>query len=97
MLISQKYSQTSTLDQNRSHKIEFLQLSTEDRVRKILEFLEKRNIIEFYKLFKKDEGKQGVVVSMLASLELAKEKKIEIIQNEDSNHFYIKSKKSLNE
>ena len=30
-------------------------------------------------------------------LELAKEKKIEIIQNEDSNHFYIKSKKSLNE
>jgi len=32
----------------------------------------------------------------LASLELAKEKKIEIIQNEDSNHFYIKSKKSLN-
>tara|TARA_B100001248_G_scaffold225484_1_gene183069 strand:+ start:187 stop:966 length:780 start_codon:yes stop_codon:yes gene_type:complete len=81
---------------DRSHKIEFLQLSTEDRVRKILEFLEKRNIIEFYKLFKKDEGKQGVVVSMLASLELAKEKKIEIIQNEDSNHFYIKSKKSLN-
>ena len=82
---------------DKSHKIEFLQLSTEDRVRKILEFLEKRNIIEFYKLFKKDEGKQGVVVSMLASLELAKEKKIEIIQNEDSNHFYIKSKKSLNE
>ena len=59
-------------------------------------YLKKRNIVEFYKLFKKDEGKQGVVVSMLASLELAKEKKIEIIQNEDSNHFYIKSKKSLN-
>ena len=49
-----------------------------------------------YKLFKKDECKQGVVVSMLASLELAKEKKIEIIQNEDSNDFYIKSKKSQN-
>ena len=29
-------------------------------------------------------------------IDLAKEKKIEIIQNEDSNHFYIKSKKSLN-
>ena len=81
---------------DKGHNIEFLELSTEDRVRKILEFLKKRNIVEFYKLFKKDEGKQGVVVSMLASLELAKEKKIEIIQNEDSNHFYIKSKNSLN-
>ncbi|MEK9650087.1 MAG: ScpA family protein [Gammaproteobacteria bacterium] len=73
------------------HTIEFEELSTQERIALILEILSKRNIVQFYKVLKKSEGRQGVAVSLLASLELAKDGKVEIIQNEDSNHMYLKT------
>ena len=73
------------------HTIEFEELSTQERIALILEILSKRNIVQFFKVLKKAEGRQGVAVSLLASLELAKDGKVEIIQNEASNHMYLKT------
>ena len=66
-------------------------MSTQDRINLILQILGKRNIVGFYKTLQKNEGKQGVAVSLLASLELAKDGHVELIQNEN-NEIYIKSK-----
>ena len=73
------------------HFVEFEELSTQERIEHILGLLTKRNIIQFFKTFKKSEGRQGVAVALLASLELVKDGNIEIIQNEDSNQLYLKS------
>jgi len=73
------------------HFVEFEELTTQERIEHILGLLTKRNIIQFFKTFKKSEGRQGVAVALLASLELVKDGNIEIIQNEDSNQLYLKS------
>ena len=73
-----------------SHQIAFEELSTQDRINYILQILAKRNIIGFNKTLQKSEGKQGVAVSLLASLELAKDGHVELIQNKN-NEIYIKS------
>ena len=73
------------------HFVEFEELSTQERIEHILGLLTKRNIIQFFQTFKKSEGRQGVAVALLASLELVKDGNVEIIQNEDSNHLYLKS------
>jgi segregation and condensation protein A len=53
--------------------------------------LSKRNIISFSKTLRKSEGRQGVVVTFLASLELAKDGHVELIQNK-TNEIFLKSK-----
>ncbi len=73
------------------HEIMFEELSTQDRIALILSILNKYNVIQFFQTYQKQEGKQGVVVSLLASLDLAKDGHVELIQNEDSNQLYIKS------
>jgi len=76
---------------DKSHQIEFEELSTQDRIQLILSILSKRNLIGFYKTLQKSEGKVGVVVSFLASLELAKDGCVDLIQNKNEE-IYIKSK-----
>ena len=73
------------------HEIHFEELSTQDRIALILSILNKRNVIQFFQTYQKEEGKQGVVVSLLASLDLAKDGHVELIQNQDSNQLYLKS------
>ena len=73
------------------HEIHFEELSTQDRIAMILFILNKRNVIQFFQTYQKEEGKQGVVVSLLASLDLAKDGHVELIQNQDSNQLYLKS------
>ena len=73
------------------HQIHFEELSTQDRIALILSILNKRNVIQFFQTYQKKEGKQGVVVSLLASLDLAKDGHVELIQNNDSNQLYLKS------
>ena len=73
------------------HEIHFEELSTQDRIALILSILIKRNVIQFFQTYQKEEGKQGVVVSLLASLDLAKDGHVELIQNQDSNQLYLKS------
>jgi segregation and condensation protein A len=73
------------------HEIHFEELSTQERIALILSILNKRNVIQFFQTYQKKEGKQGVVVALLASLDLAKDGHIELIQNKDSNQLYLKS------
>jgi len=73
------------------HEIHFEELSTQDRIALILSILHKRNVIQFFQTYEKKEGKQGVVVAFLASLDLAKDGHLELIQNKDSNQLYLKS------
>ena len=73
------------------HQIDFEELSTQERIQIILQILSKRNIVSFSKTLRKGEGRHGVVVTFLASLELAKDGHIELIQNKDSNQLYLKS------
>ena len=74
-----------------SHKIDFEELSTQERIEFIFSILSKKNLLGFYKTLRHSEGKIGVVVSFLAALELAKNGYVDLIQNE-SKEIYIKSK-----
>ena len=74
-----------------NHLIDFEELSTQERIQILLNFLDKQNIITFSKTLKKNEGKKGVVVTLLASLELAKDGYVELIQNK-SDELFLKSK-----
>ena len=71
--------------------IDFEELSTQERIQILLQILSKRNIITFSKTLQKNEGKKGVVVTLLASLELAKDGYLELIQNK-SSELFLKSK-----
>ena len=74
-----------------NHLIDFEELSTQERIQILLKFLEKQNIVTFSKTLRKNEGKKGVVVTLLASLELAKDGYLELIQNK-SDELFLKSK-----
>ena len=76
-----------------SHQIDFEELSTKERIEILLDLLSKTNIISFSKTLRKPEGKKGVVVTLLASLELAKDGYIELIQNK-SEELFIKSSRN---
>lgn len=64
------------------HHITREPLSVRERMSGILESLKGSDSLPFSQLFLKKEGRQGVVVSFLAILELSKERLIEIIQQE---------------
>jgi len=74
-----------------NHQIDFEELSTQERIQIILDILSKRNIISFSKTLRKSEGRHGVVVTFLASLELAKDGHVELIQNK-TEEIFLKSK-----
>ena len=77
-----------------SHLIDFEELSTKERIQILLDILNNKNIISFSKTLRKSEGKKGVVVTLLASLELAKDGYIELIQNK-SEELFIKSVRGI--
>ena len=81
-------------DLKSNHQIDFEELSTQERIQIILEILSKRNVISFSKTLRKTEGRQGVVVTFLASLELAKDGHLELIQNE-TEEIFLKSKGAI--
>ena len=70
-----------------SHQIDFEELSTQERIQIILDILSRRNVISFSKTLRKSEGRHGVVVTFLASLELAKDGHVELIQNKTEEMF----------
>ena len=49
-----------------SHIIEFEKLSTREKMSKVLELLVNENFLEFYDLYKKADGKLGLIVTFLA-------------------------------
>ncbi len=79
------------VEQLSHHQISREPLSVRERMSAILENLKNSDHLVFSALFSRKEGKQGVVVSFLAILELSKEGLIEIIQAEPFNEIRIRA------
>jgi len=66
-------------------------LSVRERMSMILERINPNEFTDFKELFTVTEGRAGVVVTLLAVLELIKESMIEMVQNEINGPIYIKA------
>ena len=72
------------------HQIAREVLSTRERMTQIIEMVQAETYTEFDKLFLPEEGKAGVVVTFLATLELVKESLIELTQAEPYSNIYVR-------
>ncbi len=73
------------------HMIHREALSVRERMTIVLDRLRGDEFIDFLDLFSVEEGKAGVIVSLLAILELTKESLVEIVQNEINGPIYLKA------
>jgi len=74
-----------------SHAIEREVLSVRDRMTLVLDRLLQNKTVRFESLFNVKEGRQGVLVSFLAILELLKAHTIELVQNEPFGSIYLQT------
>lgn len=74
-----------------SHQIQLEPLSVRERMGQVLSMLDNQNFIEFVQLFPLQEGRMGVVVTLLALLELAKGGLIEIVQTENFAPIHVRA------
>lgn len=78
---------------NQSHHIQFETLSTRERMSQVLSRLQdSRQFVPFVSLFTLSEGRQGVIVTFLAVMELIKESLVDIVQNEIFGPIHVKAK-----
>lgn len=77
-----------------SHRIELEPLSTRERMSKILDLVQNAGgqFVPFTALFSVEEGRSGVVVTFLATMELIKESLLEIVQTEPFAPIHVKSR-----
>jgi len=73
------------------HFIEMEPLSVRERMSLVLEKLNADTFTDFGELFTLAEGRSGVVVSLLAILELIKQSMIEIVQTELYGQIHVKA------
>ncbi|TDJ35703.1 MAG: segregation/condensation protein A [Gammaproteobacteria bacterium] len=73
------------------HHIQRERLSVRERMSRVLGALREGGYEEFQTMFTVEEGRMGVVVTLLAMLELIKEELIELVQNEPYGPIYVKS------
>ncbi|VAW79204.1 Segregation and condensation protein A [hydrothermal vent metagenome] len=74
-----------------NHHIQMEPLSVRERMSIVLDCIGEKDFTPFVKLFSVEEGRMGVVVSLLAVLELMKESLIELVQSEPFAPIYIKA------
>jgi segregation and condensation protein A len=79
-------------DMFRSHQVSLEKLSTRERMAHILDRLQDAKFLPFIELFQPSEGRLGVVVTFLATMELVKEALIEVVQSENFGPIHIKAK-----
>ncbi|MCC6209055.1 MAG: segregation/condensation protein A [Gammaproteobacteria bacterium] len=79
------------------HQIVLEPLSVRERMTIILENVNAEQFVEFASLFTPEEGRRGVVVSLLAILELIRESLLELIQTEAFGPIYVKAPQHVNE
>lgn len=72
------------------HEIQQEPLSLRERMTQVLSSLAVDDFIEFSSLFTKEEGRDGVIVTFIAILELLKDRVIEIVQSEMFAPIYVK-------
>ncbi len=73
------------------HHIAREPLSMRERMSRILEMVNAEDFIQFGTLFTVEEGRAGVIVSLLAILELLRNSLIEMVQNEINGPIYVKA------
>jgi len=73
------------------HHVQMEPLSVRERMSAVLEAIGDHEFTPFTSLFRLEEGRMGVVVSLLAVLELIKESLIELVQSEPFAPIYIKA------
>lgn len=73
------------------HQVHREPLSIRERMSQILERIQPDHFIEFTSLFTVEEGRRGVVVSLMAVLELIKQSMIELIQAEPFGPIHVKA------
>lgn len=76
-------------DQTTHHKIMREPLSVRERMSNVLSFLSTKPLMAFHELFQNVEGRAGAVVSLLAILELCKERLITINQDEPLGEIHV--------
>ncbi|MBD3655631.1 MAG: segregation/condensation protein A [Marinobacter sp.] len=75
-----------------SHHVEREKLSTRERMSAILSVLNGDSFVSFESLFTPEEGRLGVVVTFLATLELIKEQLVEIVQTEVFGQIHLRAR-----
>jgi len=73
------------------HHIQMEPLSVRERMSVVLQSLSADNFTDFSKLFTPEEGRAGVVVTLLAVLELIKQSLIELVQAEAFGQIHVKA------
>ena len=73
------------------HRIQREALSVRERMIMILDKVNAEDFTDFKELFAIEEGRGGVIVALLAILELLKDALIEMVQNENNGPIYIKA------
>jgi len=73
------------------HMIQREPLSVRERMTIVLERVNADDFTNFRELFTVSEGRGGVIVALLAILELLKEHLIEMVQNEINGPIYVKA------
>ena len=74
------------------HQVSREALSTRERMTLIMTRLSAEQFTPFEALFTLEEGKAGVVVTFMALLELAKERLVEIVQNEPLSPLHVRAR-----
>lgn len=72
------------------HHISRETLSVRQRMTNLLSVLDDQDFVEFSSLFTPEEGRAGVIVTLLAILELGKEHLLEIVQTQAFGQIYVK-------
>ncbi len=78
------------------HQIQREALSVRERMSKVLSRISAEGFTEYRTLFTIEEGRRGVVVTLLAILELVKEQLIDMVQSEPFSPIHIKAASGSN-
>lgn len=81
----------SRMDLRQSHHIQREALSVRERMSLVLERLQGQDFLPFYALFTYGEGREGLVVAFIATLELLRNGMIEIVQAELFGPIHIRA------
>ncbi len=82
-------------DMYESHHIEKERLSTRERMSQVLSRVSADSFVSFTALFAPEEGREGVVVTFLAIMELVKEQLLELVQAETLGPIHVKARASM--
>ena len=75
----------------RHHQVQGESLSVRERMSIVLEHVQRTGFVEFTALFTPHEGRQGVVVTLLALLELLRESLVDLVQATPFGPIHVKA------